>query len=133
MRTIKDYIVFSSLNRYRPSPLSQYQAKALSIVALAFVRIIFGLYLHVTPAFVLSFQRCFFLEDLRWRRRPPTKWKDEIISIEIRRVRRTSAMNGTRTALHSTLMMKDLSPLPSTSLLSSPTSDTDASWLRKIR
>jgi hypothetical protein len=124
--TIKDYIVFSSLSRYCPSPLSQYQAEALSIIALAFVRIIFGLYLHVTPAFVLSCQRCFYLEDLRRRRRPPTKWKDEIISIEIRRVRRTSARNGT-------LTMKDLSPLPSTSLLSSPTSDTDASWLRKIR
>jgi hypothetical protein len=37
-----------------------------------FVRIIFGLYLHVAPAFVLSCQRCFCLEDLRRRRRPPT-------------------------------------------------------------
>jgi hypothetical protein len=36
------------------------------------VRIIFGLYLHVTPAFVLSCRRCFCLEDLRRRRRPPT-------------------------------------------------------------
>jgi hypothetical protein len=36
-----------------------------------FVRIIFGLYLHVAPAFVLSCRRCFFLEDLRRRRRPP--------------------------------------------------------------
>jgi hypothetical protein len=54
MLTIKDYIVFSSLSRYRPSPLSKYQAKALSVVALAFVRIIFGLCLYVTPAFVLS-------------------------------------------------------------------------------
>jgi hypothetical protein len=32
----------------------------------------FGLYLHVTTAFVLSCRRCFFLEDLRRRRRPPT-------------------------------------------------------------
>jgi hypothetical protein len=72
MQTIKDYIVFSSLSRYRPLSLSQYQAEALSVVASAFVRIIFGLYLHVTPAFVLSCQRCFCLEDLRRRRRPPT-------------------------------------------------------------
>jgi hypothetical protein len=72
MQTIKDYIVFSSLSRYLPSPLSQYQAKALSVVASIFVRIISGLYLHVTHAFVLSCQRCFCLEDLRRRRRPPT-------------------------------------------------------------
>ena len=32
----------------------------------------FDLYLHVTPAYVLSYRRCFCLEDLRWRRRPPT-------------------------------------------------------------
>jgi hypothetical protein len=31
----------------------------------------FGLYHHVTPAYVLSCQRCFCLEDLRRRRRPP--------------------------------------------------------------
>jgi hypothetical protein len=37
-----------------------------------FVRIIFGLYLHVTPSFILSCRRCFCLEDLRRRRRPPT-------------------------------------------------------------
>jgi hypothetical protein len=37
-----------------------------------FVRIIFGLYLHVAPAFILSCRRCFCLEDLRRRRRPPT-------------------------------------------------------------
>jgi hypothetical protein len=30
----------------------------------------FGLYLHITPVFVLSCWRCFCLEDLRWRRRP---------------------------------------------------------------
>jgi hypothetical protein len=30
-----------------------------------FVRIIFGLYLHVTPSFILSCRRCFCLEDLR--------------------------------------------------------------------
>jgi hypothetical protein len=72
MQTIKDYIVFSSLSRYHPSPLSHYQAEALSVVASAFVRIIIDLYLHVTPSFVLSYQRCFCLEDLRRRRRPPT-------------------------------------------------------------
>jgi hypothetical protein len=54
MQTIKVYIVFSSLSRYRLSPLSQYQAEALPAVASAFVRIIFGLHLHVTPSFVLS-------------------------------------------------------------------------------
>jgi hypothetical protein len=35
MQTIKDYIVFSSLSRYRSSPLSQYQVEALSVVASA--------------------------------------------------------------------------------------------------
>jgi hypothetical protein len=48
MQTIEDYIVFSSLSRYRLSPLSQYQAEALLAVASAFVRIIFDLHLHVT-------------------------------------------------------------------------------------
>jgi hypothetical protein len=32
----------------------------------------FDLYLHVTPAYALSCRRCFCLEDLRQRRRPPT-------------------------------------------------------------
>jgi hypothetical protein len=32
----------------------------------------FGIHLHVTHAFLLSCQRCFCLEDLRQRRRPPT-------------------------------------------------------------
>jgi hypothetical protein len=32
----------------------------------------FGLYLHVTPAYALSCRRCFCLEDLWRRRRPPT-------------------------------------------------------------
>jgi hypothetical protein len=67
MQTIKDYIVFSSLSRYRPSPLSQYQA-----IASAFVRIIFGLHLHVAPSYVLSCRRCSCLEDLWRKRRPPT-------------------------------------------------------------
>nr|ACR34596.1 unknown [Zea mays] len=37
-----------------------------------FVRIIFGLYLQVAPAFVLSCRRCFCLGNLRRRKRPPT-------------------------------------------------------------
>jgi hypothetical protein len=53
--------------------------------------------------------------------------------IERRRARRTTARNGTRTALHPTPTMKDLLPLPSTSLFSSPMSNTLASWLRKRR
>jgi hypothetical protein len=32
----------------------------------------FDLYLHVMPASVLSYRRCFCLEDLRRRRKPPT-------------------------------------------------------------
>jgi hypothetical protein len=80
MQTIKVYIVFSSLSQYRPSPLSQYQAEALSAVPSSFVGIIFGLYLHVTPAFVLSWRRCFCLEDLRRRRRPPTSMIGELVS-----------------------------------------------------
>jgi hypothetical protein len=71
MQTIKDYVVFSSSSQYRPSPLSQYQAEALSVIASALVRIIFGLHLHIAPAFALSCRRCFCLEDLR-RRRSPT-------------------------------------------------------------
>jgi hypothetical protein len=54
-------------------------------------------------------------------------------SIKRRRARRTSSRNRTKTALHLTLTMKDLLPLPSTSLPSSPTSDTHASWPRKRR
>ena len=72
MQTVKDYTIFSSLSWYRLSPLSLHQAEALSAIASAFVRIIFGLYLHVSLAFVLSSRRCFCLEDLRRRRRPPT-------------------------------------------------------------
>jgi hypothetical protein len=32
----------------------------------------FGIHLHVAPACILSFRRCFCLEDLQRRRRPPT-------------------------------------------------------------
>jgi hypothetical protein len=32
----------------------------------------FGIYLHVVPACISSCRRCFCLEDLRRRRRPPT-------------------------------------------------------------
>jgi hypothetical protein len=50
-----------------------------------------------------------------------------------RRVRRTSAMNGIQTALHQTLTTRDLPHPPSTSLPSSSTSATHASWLRRRR
>jgi hypothetical protein len=32
----------------------------------------FDIHLHVTPACMSYCRRCFCLEDLRWRRRPPT-------------------------------------------------------------
>jgi hypothetical protein len=32
----------------------------------------FGIHLHVTPARMSSCRRCFCLEDLWWRRKPPT-------------------------------------------------------------
>jgi hypothetical protein len=32
----------------------------------------FGIYLHVMPACISSYRRCFRLEDLRRRKRPPT-------------------------------------------------------------
>jgi hypothetical protein len=32
----------------------------------------FGIYLHVVPACISSYRRCFCLEDLRRRKRPPT-------------------------------------------------------------
>jgi hypothetical protein len=54
-------------------------------------------------------------------------------SIERRRVRHTSAMNGTRTDLHPISTMKDSLPPPSTSPPSSPTSIIHASWLRRRR
>jgi hypothetical protein len=49
------------------------------------------------------------------------------------KARHTSARNGTPTVLHPTLTMNDLLPLPSTTPLSSLTSITHASWLRRIR
>jgi hypothetical protein len=57
---------------------------------------------------------------MRMTRTKTRKEKRRISSIERRRARRTLARNGTWIALHPTPMMKDLSPLPSTSLLSSP-------------
>jgi hypothetical protein len=71
IQTIKHYTVFSSLSRYRPVFIMAPNRSSLN-GSFGFVRIIFGLYLHVTPAFILSCRRCFCLEDLRWRRRPPT-------------------------------------------------------------
>jgi hypothetical protein len=49
------------------------------------------------------------------------------------KARRILARNGTRTARHLTLMMKDWQPRPSTNLLSSPTNATLASWQRRKR
>jgi hypothetical protein len=60
----------------------------------------------------------------RGKRRRPTKR---------RRVRRTLAKNGIRTALLPTPTTKDSLPRPSTSLLSSSTNATLASWPRKRR
>jgi hypothetical protein len=39
----------------------------------------FGIHLHVVPACILSFRRCFCLEDRRQRRRPPTGMVHEIL------------------------------------------------------
>jgi hypothetical protein len=50
-----------------------------------------------------------------------------------RRARRTSARNGTPTALHPIPTMKDWLPPPSTSHPSSPTNITLALWLRRRR
>jgi hypothetical protein len=50
-----------------------------------------------------------------------------------RRPRHALARSGTLIALHPTVMMKDLPPLPSTSRLSSPTSARHASWLMRRR
>jgi hypothetical protein len=49
------------------------------------------------------------------------------------RARLTSARTGTQTALHSIPTMRDLLLPPSTSPLSSPTSNILASWLRRRR
>jgi hypothetical protein len=49
------------------------------------------------------------------------------------KARRILATNGTRTARHPTLVMKDWQPRPSTNLLSSPTNATLASWQRRKR
>jgi hypothetical protein len=52
MRVIKDEVVFSSLGRFRPSSLLSYQAEAPLAIASAFSHITFGLYLHITNAFI---------------------------------------------------------------------------------
>ncbi len=49
------------------------------------------------------------------------------------KARHIMARNGTRTAHHPTLMMKDWQPRPSISLRSSPRNATLASWLRRRR
>jgi hypothetical protein len=48
-----------------PSSQACHRAEALSIVASAYI-------FHAMPICILSCRRCFCLEDLRQRRRPPT-------------------------------------------------------------
>jgi hypothetical protein len=67
----------------------------------------------------------------RHKRRKGRKRKRRTIGW--RRPRRTLERNGTPIVLHPTPTMKDWLPHPSTSLLSSPTNDTRASWLRRKR
>jgi hypothetical protein len=57
--------VFSSLSRCRPS--SQGASLCRSFLGCSF-----GIYLHVMSACISSCRRCFCLEDLQRRRRPPT-------------------------------------------------------------
>jgi hypothetical protein len=57
----------------------------------------------------------------------------KISSIERRRAMHTSVKSGTRTALHPTLTMKDLSPLPSLNPPSSQSSIILASWQKSRR
>jgi hypothetical protein len=57
--------VFSSLSRYRPS--SQGASLCRSFLCCSF-----GIYLCVMSACISFCRRCFCLEDLRRRRRPPT-------------------------------------------------------------
>jgi hypothetical protein len=57
--------------------------------------------------------------------------KKEIRTTGRQRARHTLERNGTLTVHHPTSTMKDWLPRPSTSLLSSPTNDTRASWLRR--
>jgi hypothetical protein len=60
-----DRSVFSSLSRCSPS------SQGMSLCRSSLDRS-FGVYLHAVFAYVLIFQRCFFLKDLRRRSRPPT-------------------------------------------------------------
>jgi hypothetical protein len=62
---IRDRTVFCSLSRC--CPLSQGASLCRS-----FLDNSFGIYLHVMSACISSCRRCFFLEDLRHRGRPPT-------------------------------------------------------------
>jgi hypothetical protein len=61
----RDWTVFSSLRRCRPS--SQGASLCRSFLGCSF-----GIYLHVMSACMSSCRRCFCLEDLWRRRRPPT-------------------------------------------------------------
>jgi hypothetical protein len=62
---IGDWTVFSSLSRCRP--LSQDASLCWSFLSCSF-----GIYLRVMFACISSYRRCFCLEGLRRRRRPPT-------------------------------------------------------------
>jgi hypothetical protein len=63
---IMDWSVFSSLSRCNPS--SQGMPLCRSSLDSSF-----GVYLRAVFAYMLLFRRCFCLEDLRWRSRPPTE------------------------------------------------------------
>jgi hypothetical protein len=65
IQTIKDFAVFSSLSRCQSFVSSVSSCRSSSDCS-------FGIHLHVTPVCMSSCRRCFCLEDLRWRRRPPT-------------------------------------------------------------
>jgi hypothetical protein len=65
IQIIRDRTVFSSLSRCRPS--SQGASLCRSFLGCSF-----GIYLCVMSVCISSCRRCFFLEDLRRRRRPPT-------------------------------------------------------------
>jgi hypothetical protein len=67
----------------------------------------FGIYLHVAPACILSYRRCFCLEDLRRRKRPPIvapSWcyivfRNELDPRKTRRLRNAEGPKNTFTEL----------------------------------
>jgi hypothetical protein len=64
-QTIRDWTVFSSISRCRTS--SQGASLRRSFLGCSF-----GLCLHAVLVRISYCRRCFYLEDLRWRSRPPT-------------------------------------------------------------